>query len=394
MGLFYCISFFLINLLVLLLSGNLLQIILIWQVFLISVFLRTFWRGSLTRLQFWVIPSCKLHISTGFLEFLHSLACLVPPPLVNLRLCHARLFWNFNDLLSRPKQIASSKLILEASQLLFCLALASMATPMPLWPNYGVFAILRDFSYPHFLLSVWGVRVGKRTCCWGQCGFISCALFRWLARNAVWLLMDHRLLGHHRQGLRGHHAALLLCSRSCLGHFLSLLGRAAPPNGALKRWFTLARRRLQVILIFSLNIGDCGGGWWGSAGVFSQIHWFSLRFWLGVTSFLGLLLSCTDEGLEATYEAPRGAIVEYTGPGPLGPSSCLAMEHLEEGRRLVNGLESRPESLHHRRGISILYLISILVLLKILLFWRLRRRKVGRQSLGCQLKGLSVLLQL
>ena len=364
------------------------------QDFLISVFLRAFWQGSLTLLQFRGIPGCQLHISIGFPKFLHALACLVPPPLVNLGLCHAGSLWNFDDLLSGPEQIAASKLVLEASQLFLCLSFAFVAATLPLGPDYGVFCILWDLCNPNLLLSVWGVCVCERAYCWGQSRLINCALLRRLARDAFRLLMNHWLLGHHRQGPRGHRAALLLCSRSP-AHFLSLLGRATAPNCALGRWFALARRRLEALLIFSLNIRHCGGGWWGSTRVFSHVCRFELRgFWCSVISFPCLPLSYTDEGLETTDEAPRGAIFEYTGLGSLGPRSCRAMEHLEEGRRLVSGLESRPEALLYRRRLSYLSLISILELLKILLFWRLRRWKVGGQGLGCQLKGLSMLLQL
>ena len=346
LGLFYGICFFHINLLVLLLLNNLLQIILLWQVFLISVFLRAFWRARLT---FRVITGLQLHIRIDFPEFLHSLASLVPPPLVNLGLCHACLFWNCNDFLSRPKQIAASKLILEASQLLFCLALASVAATLPLRPNNWVFIVLWDFSHPNFFLSVWRFRVCEGACCWGQCSFVSCAFLRRLARVAVWLLVDHWLLSHHRQGLRGRHATLLLCSR-CPAHFLSLLGRAAPPNCALRHWFALAWPWLVAFFIISLNIGHCGGGRWSCTWVFLQVCWFGLRrFWYSVTTVLGLPLSYTDEGLEATDEAPWGAIIEYTGPGLLGFISCWIMKHLKEVGQLVNGLESRLDSMLYRR---------------------------------------------
>lgn len=63
-------------------------------------------------------------------QLFHSLARLVPPPLVDLSLAHASALGNLNDLLARPQKVAASELILETSKLLLSLSLPLVAAAL------------------------------------------------------------------------------------------------------------------------------------------------------------------------------------------------------------------------------------------------------------------------
>ena len=74
--------------------------------------IRHFLRLVVRTVTTFLVDGCLRHLVVDFQAF-DSLASLIPPPLVDLRLRHASPLGDLDDLLPRPEEITSPQLILQ-----------------------------------------------------------------------------------------------------------------------------------------------------------------------------------------------------------------------------------------------------------------------------------------